>query len=307
MGNKQYSPKVNLVPIGQNFWNIRASFKFMGGLVDIGTHMSIIKLSTGKYLIFDTVPMNDDLKLELDALVGEIGGGNRIEGVVATHPFHTLAFPAFHKAFPNVPYYGTPRHIKKLPDIPWAGDVNDIAIRKKWEPDVYMRIPDGAEFVNPVPEVSNHFSSLWIFHPESKTLHIDDTIMFWGNPEVLLRLAGKKKGLMELHISLSGPGLLQQADAPEKFKKWTEAVIKDWDFDNICCAHAGNKIGWAKDALKEALANAQPTFDKLKERHLKAGNTGAGKSSNSKDWFDEDDPEASKECEAYNVDGTECG
>ena len=102
--------------------------------------MSIARLSNGKYLIIDTIPLTDQIKSEIDELTEN---GNKIEAVLATHPFHTLAFPAFHNAYPNVPYYGTPRHIRKLQNISWAGDLNECSIRDKWKPEVEMRIPAG--------------------------------------------------------------------------------------------------------------------------------------------------------------------
>ncbi len=40
-------------------------------------------------------------------------------------------------------YYGTPRHLRNIKDIPWAGDVNVCEIRNKWSPEVEMRIPAG--------------------------------------------------------------------------------------------------------------------------------------------------------------------
>jgi hypothetical protein len=70
--------------------------------MSLGTHMSIIKLKNEKFLIIDTIPMDDETKLELDNLTD---GGKKIEAVVATHPFHTLSFPAFHKLYPDVPVY----------------------------------------------------------------------------------------------------------------------------------------------------------------------------------------------------------
>lgn len=102
--------------------------------------MSIIGLRNGRYLIVDTIPLDAHLKQQIDQLTDN---GNKIEAVLATHPFHTLAFPAFHQAYPNAPYYGTPRHLRNLPDIKWVGDLNDCATRNKWSPEIEMRIPDG--------------------------------------------------------------------------------------------------------------------------------------------------------------------
>lgn len=126
--------------IGPGFWNVRTSFKLFK-LIDIGTHMSVIQLRNGNFLVVDTVEMNDQLKKELDDLTNN---GTKIEAVVAVHPFHTLAFPGFYKLYPDAKYYGTPRHLRNLKDIKWAGQLdNNKESLSKWEPDVELRIPAG--------------------------------------------------------------------------------------------------------------------------------------------------------------------
>jgi len=135
---------VHLEEVGPGFWNIRGHFKLFVGIIDIGTHMSVARLANGKYLVIDTIPLLPEIKQELDQLTSF---GSNIEAVVATHPFHTLAFRGFYKEYPNVPYYGTPRHLRVIPEIPWAGNLWDCDTRNKWNPDIQMRIPAGAEFV----------------------------------------------------------------------------------------------------------------------------------------------------------------
>lgn len=111
--------------------------------VEIGTHMSIIQLRNGNFLIIDTVAMNDKLTNELNHLTAN---GTKIEAVIAVHPFHTLAYSAFHKMYPNVKYYGTPRHLRKITEIKWAGQLDgdeNKALLTKWDPEVEFRIPDG--------------------------------------------------------------------------------------------------------------------------------------------------------------------
>ena len=51
----------------------------------------------------------------------------------------------------------------------------------------------GAEFVNPLPESSNHFVSVFVFHRSSRTLHVDDTIVYGDHPSFLLKLIGFKQ------------------------------------------------------------------------------------------------------------------
>jgi len=280
---------ITLKEVGTNFWNIRGSFKIMIGLIDIGTHMSVIRLSSGNFLIIDTVPLTDQMKLELDVLTEN---GKKIEAVIATHPFHTLSFPGFHAAYPHPEYYGTPRHLRRLTDIKWAGNLDDCKTRSKWSPEVEMRIPDGAEFVNPLPEKTNHFNSVFVFHKESKTIHIDDTIMYAEHPGFLLKLGGFKTGSMQFHLSMKGPGLLPNPESPFQFRDWLISLITEWDFDNICTAHFGNKVGGAKQQLKELVQSSEKLFQELSDKKKKK----------------QDDPNRTEEeTPSYNVKGEECG
>jgi len=272
--------------IGPGFWNIRGSFKMLGGLIDMGNHMSIAQLPNGKYLIIDALPLTDQLKSEIDTLTDK---GAKIEAVITTHPFHTLSIQPFYDAYPSAPFYGCPRHLKRFPDIKWAGDLNDCTVRTKWNPDVDLRVPAGAEFVNPVPEKSNHFCSVFVFHKQSRTVHVDDTIIFSQNPSFLLKLAGFKEGTMMLHPAIKGPGLLPNPEAPFQFRDWLQNLIKDWDFDNLCAAHLGRKIGGAKEQLVEIVKKAEPLFQKL---------TNKRKDSNYK---------ANDDIPSNNVKGDECG
>ncbi|CAF3746141.1 unnamed protein product [Rotaria sp. Silwood1] len=255
-----------LYEIGTNFWNIRVNFKMLAGLIDVGSHMSLIRLNNGKFLIIDTVILNDQLRNQIDHLTDN---GKNIQAVIGVHPFHTLAFQTFYETYPKVEYYGTPRHLRRLTNIPWAGSLEDCNIRKKWEPEVEMKIPAGAEFVNPLPESSNHFISVFVFHHLSRTLHVDDTIVYGDHPSFLLKLIGFKHGTMAFHPSIKGPGLYPTVDAPLQFRDWMKTMLKDWTFDNICCAHTGVKIGGAHQQVVELVNHAEPLFNKLSEKNRK--------------------------------------
>lgn len=234
-----------------------------GGLIDIGTHMSFCRLSTGKFLVIDTCAISVAMKTEIDSLTD---GGKLIEAVIATHPFHTLFFMPFYKLYPNVQYYGTPRHLRNITALPWAGNIDAPGALAKWEPDISLRIPDGAEFVNPVEE--NHFSCVFVFHKDSKTIHCDDTIMYFDGDGVnALGCCVKcffKAGSMSFHPTLKdGIALYPTSEAPTLLQRWMEGIIRDWDFQNICAAHNGIKIGDAKEHLIATLHEAGPLLEKL--------------------------------------------
>ena len=124
------------VEIGVGFYNLKTPFyckEVLGGLIDIGTHMSLLKLESGRFIVIDTCPLDPCAKKELDSLTMN---GTLIDGVVATHPFHTTYFEPFHTLYPNLKYYGTPRHIRNIDVIEWAGDISKEAVRALWEPEV---------------------------------------------------------------------------------------------------------------------------------------------------------------------------
>lgn len=289
-GSSKTGPHLQL--IGKNFYNIRAEFKLFAGLLNIGTHMSVVKLSNDKFLVIDTVELVPSLKAELDQLTNN---GADIEAVIATHPFHTLAFPGFHAAYPNVPYYGTPRHLRVQPQIPWKDDITNHL--DAWKPDIELRIPAGAEWVAPVPESSNHFVSIWAYSPVARTVHVDDSIMcLHGVPSPVLTLMGKKTDQLTFHPSMTGPGLHHTAEAPIDFIQWLKQLLNDWDFDNICCAHLGVKLGGAKADVIDLLNNEESDLRKLAAKNAKR--IAKAKPPKHGDVHD---------CSKYNVDGNECG
>ena len=136
---KMYA-KNTLIEIGPGFWNVRSDFKVLANTVNIGTHMSIVQLRNGNFVILDTVELNQHLKEQIDRLTDN---GNLIEGVIGVHPSHTRSFLNFYRAYPHAAYYGTPKHLRTLSDIPWLGCLDDCNVRKQWEPDIEMRVTAG--------------------------------------------------------------------------------------------------------------------------------------------------------------------
>jgi len=241
------------VLIGPGFWNIRASFILNN--FDIGTQMSLIQLNNGRFLILDTVELDQELKSDIDELTKS---GSLVDAVIATHPFHTVYFPPFYTAYPKLKYYGTPRHLRMQTQIPWAGNMYNCSSREKWLPEVHMRIPRGSEFEQPQETV--HFSGIHVFHQRSKTIHVDDTIMY-NLP---------KAGEMFFHPTLlRGNGLYNIPESPKVFKAWVQNMINQWSFDNICAAHNGVKKG-ALSKLRTLLLITQPLFDVLEKNYTKS-------------------------------------
>lgn len=125
-----------------------------------------------------------------------------------------------------------------------------------------MKIPDGSTF-DPEDE-SNHFSSLFVFHSLSRTLHISDTITIEENPNLLLRCFGIYPGYMRFWPLKKGLSKSQQA--PKEFQEFMEIILDEWDFDNLVVAHRGVKIGGAKEAVRKLLNSSRHAIERLSEK-----------------------------------------
>lgn len=259
---------VHFHEVGPGFWNCRTSFHVMK-VVDIGTHMTVCRVDGG-FVALDTVELCPRAKQELDTLTD---GGKLLKAVVATHPFHTLQFAPFHALYRNLPgggpkFYGTPRHLRKLPGVPWAGSIDEDATRQLFAPAIDIRIPDGTDFADPKPG-SNHFSGAFVFHRESKAVHIDDCVMFLPNAGLLgvNRLLGFKGDRLYFHMTMAVA--LQQRGRecdPGAFGSWMGKLLADWDFVHLATAHNGVWYHSAREQCGALLTRTQPTFVELASR-----------------------------------------
>ena len=86
--------KEHIIQVADGFWNIRGSFK-VAGLIDIGTHTSLVRRSDGRFLLLDSYTLKDSFAAQVDELTG--GQGN-VAAVLNLHPFHTI----HGRSWPNV-------------------------------------------------------------------------------------------------------------------------------------------------------------------------------------------------------------
>jgi len=245
----------NLFHMFNGFYHVQAVWKFMG--MDLGTQMSLIQLKSGRFLVIDCVDMTPNLKLQIDVLTNK---GSLIDAVLNTHPFHTIHIPAFRELYPDVPFYGCPRHLTRFPEITWAGCLCDQKVLEKWEPEVSLRVPDGLEMLQ--PEEDDHASSVFVYHHASRTLHTDDTLMYGGDdPSFVLNILLYKNQSLALHPAVrDSAGSTTRLDA---FRQWLSQIVTDWPIDNIVAAHQHPMVGGARKGLKVIVDN-EKLWSKLK-------------------------------------------
>jgi hypothetical protein len=252
-----------VIEVADGFWNIRGSFK--AGLLDIGTHASLVRLGNGKFVLLDACDFDTDVQVWIDDVTD---GGRNLESFLHLHPFHTVFVTRAHQLYPDAKLYGTARHHQKLPELPWQELRTEASpLHELYADDFDFDVPRGVDFVSANPKL--HFSSVLAFHPASKTLHVDDTIIYMPLPPII-RLF--KRDLTMFHPALAKvlePG----GAAADEFQRWAEELIeRAATIDNLCAAHTGvllarNNTGPSvAERLKTALDKVQGKLRAHKKR-----------------------------------------
>lgn len=241
-----------IIDFGNGFWNIRGSFK-LGGLIEIGTQASLVRLSDGRFVMLDSYTLSPDLLAEVDTITG---GRANVVAVVNLHPFHTLHSEAMQRDFPDATHYGTPRHVRLFPRLKWGNlTSNDPALWATFAPDLKFTTPDGVELIPANEKI--HCGSVLAYHPASGTIHVDDTFNY--RPP---RSEGKS-GKLGVHPTLS-MALEKRAGAASAFRDWGAGIVTRWNgAERLCAAHSGvltpKRLGTKNlsDAMRDALAGAE--------------------------------------------------
>ena len=219
-----------LIQISDNFWNIRGSFK-IAGLIDIGTQASLVRLANGKFVFLDSYTLSGSVLKEIDQLTDQ---GKNVTAVLNLHPFHTIHVAWMHERYPGARHFGTARHLSKFPELEWQPTLTeDTETHALFAADFEFSVPRGVDFISDDENV--HFSSVLVFHPASKTIHVDDTLMYIRLP-FLMRFLGLPDSL-SFHPTLAKV-LEKREGAVQDFREWLLALTEDWQStENLCAAH----------------------------------------------------------------------
>ncbi|NND00868.1 MAG: hypothetical protein HKN85_11865 [Gammaproteobacteria bacterium] len=246
----------DIIQISDNFWNIRGSFK-IAKLLDIGTHVSLIKRSNGKFLFLDSYTFSAAAKAKINQLTNN---GRDVEAVLNLHPFHTVHVKNMHKTFPQAKLYGTSRHVANYSELPWEKQrTEDPELHSMFAGDLEFSVPRGVDFISANENI--HFSSVLALHRSSKTIHVDDTLMYFQLP--LIKNWFELPASLRFHPTLA-QALEKRAGAADDFRQWAEELSEQWrEAENLCAAHTAplimnlNKGASIHERMLKALRNVK--------------------------------------------------
>lgn len=255
----------HILKISDDFWNIRGEFK-VGGVLNIGTHASLVRRGNGKFVLLDAYTLEDDVKAQIDAVTA---GGADIEAIINLHPFHTVHVGTMHKQYPDARLFGTQRHLDKFPELPWEDELTESEECAARFADVLdFSIPAGVDFISSNEHL--HFSSVLAYHRASKTIHSDDTLMYLRLPGLLGML---KKPEVTFHMTLAKT-LERRAGAAADFRAWAGQLAEQWgDAENLCAAHSAALLGRENqaesvaDRILEALQKVESTLQSHEKKY----------------------------------------
>ena len=254
---------VDMQQLASGFWNLRGPHR-IGGVLDVGTHMSVVRRQNGRFVVIDGCPLDD---AQREALLALTGKGALVDAVMHVHPFHTLHVEATHRLFPAATLYGTARHRRQAPALPWAGEPVETWGDGHPLADLFeLSVPDGVDFVCPDERV--HVASVLVRARDSGIVHVDDTLNVMAAPGVLRRLLPQSS--LRMH-PLLGRALRPQAGAADAYAAWARSLAARWaDTRVVCAAHSAVRMlpdgGFARE-VEAALAKVSRTLDRHRARY----------------------------------------
>lgn len=243
--------------LAQNFWNLRGSLK-IGGLINVGTHMSLVRRSTGRFLLLDSYSVDDDDKRSLLSLTDNC---EAIDAIINVHPFHTLHCRMAHHLAPQARLIGTRRHRDETPDLPWEdGVIEDATTQAEFAADLEFAVPAGLEMVT--EDGSVHAASVLVRHRESGIVHVDDTLNVLAAPGILNSILPQSR--LRFHPKL-GKALERRPGAADAFAGWAGDIADRWaGTRTVCAAHSAVRHlaenDWHDEVIR-ALADVEKTLE----------------------------------------------
>jgi hypothetical protein len=224
-----------LVAVDDELWTVDAPQRFMG--FEIGTRMTVVRLSSGELWLCSPVAIDDGLADALEAL-------GPVAYVVGPNRYHHLHLGPTLKRFPDAVLHLAPGLADKRRDLP-RGNTLSSTVPRAWATDLDQRVIEG------VPT----FNEVAFLHRRTRTLILTDHLFHLDRSvkPASARLLGRMLGVHQ------APGFPR--DARVAFVKDEAALaasiraLLTWDFDRVILTHGRCVEEGGKAALAHAYAS----------------------------------------------------
>ena len=220
--------------IDRHLWVAEQPFKFLG--IEVGTRMTVIKLSNGSLVVVSPIEINLNIREQLNN-IGTVGY------IIAPNLFHYLYLTQAQQIYPQAQTIAPPGLAAKKPDLRIDRVFTQDPIEFDSELE-YVRFEGFRVFMPPTVKM---IDEIVFYHPASKTLIITDSAFnFDRSFPFVTQLAAKILGsYQELK-----PYLLDKIASQDKQKlKQSIDKILAWDFQRVIMAHGTIVEHEAKEQL----------------------------------------------------------
>ncbi|RYG67363.1 DUF4336 domain-containing protein [bacterium] len=212
--------------LADDLWVTERSQRFLG--IEVGTRMTVVRLADSSLLLHSVVPLDAELRTELDAL-------GAVRHVVAPNRYHHLYVGDYAGAYPQATLFAAPGLAGKRPDIRFH-ETLETGREYPWSSAIDHQVCDG------MPALSETV----FLHKASRSLVVTDLAMNIDatsplSARLFARVGGiyGKPGLSWIERSLWLRDKRAAADSLEK--------VRAWEFDRVVMAH-GNILENARGA-----------------------------------------------------------
>jgi hypothetical protein len=208
-------PRPALRPVANDIWIAERPQRFYG--LEVGTHMTAMRLNDGSLLLHSPVELDFDLRRDLDAI-------GRVRYAVAPNRLHHLYAGKVAASYPEVRLWIAPGLERKRPDLAFVDILGDEA-PAEWQGQVDQTFFRGRPYENEVV----------FLHRASGTLIMCDLAFNFGpNANGLTRFLLKLiRSYGRFGPSTLDPWLIRDRGAA---RQSLERILT-WDFDRVIVAH----------------------------------------------------------------------
>jgi hypothetical protein len=208
--------------IDRNLWVVEQPFKYFG--LEVGTRMTIIKLSTGDLVAISPIKIDP-------AIIEQINRIGKVKYIIAPNLYHHLFIKDFQSIYPNAQLWATSGLANKRSDL--AIDISIEDRQNHLFDEIDYRLFDGFQTL----DVNGYMplNEYVFYHRSSRTLILTDTALYFDNEFV---------PLTQLIAKLMGGYKLLRPSPIEKLATRDTIAVKNavdrvlaWDFDRVIMAH----------------------------------------------------------------------